>query len=56
MWQLDPSGKLKDRMTWEGYRSGHMLYLRKEDLAAATDHIRDFIRKSLPGPAEPAKY
>jgi carboxypeptidase C (cathepsin A) len=56
MWQLDPSGKLKDRMNWEGYRSGHMLYLRKEDLAAATEHLREFIRKSLPGAAEPAKY
>ncbi len=56
MWQIDPSGKLKDRMNWEGYRSGHMLYLRKEDLAAATDHLREFIRKSLPAPGEAAKY
>jgi carboxypeptidase C (cathepsin A) len=56
MWQLDPSGKLKDRMSWEGYRSGHMVYLRKEDLSAATDHLREFIRKSLPRSGEPAKY
>jgi carboxypeptidase C (cathepsin A) len=27
MWQMDPSGKLKDKMSWKGYRSGHMMYL-----------------------------
>lgn len=43
MWQLDPSGQLKDRMRFEGYRSGHMMYLRAEDLKLANDHIRDFI-------------
>jgi carboxypeptidase C (cathepsin A) len=56
MWQLDPSGRLRDRMKWEGYRSGHMLYLRKEDISVATDNLRDFIRKSMPKPGEPAKY
>jgi carboxypeptidase C (cathepsin A) len=56
VWQLDPSGKLKDRLNWEGYQSGHMLYLRKEDLASSTDHLRAFILKSLPKPGEPAKY
>jgi len=56
MWQIDPSGKLKDRMRFEGYRSGHMMYLRAEDLATSNDHIRDFIRKSTPAPGQPAKY
>lgn len=56
MWQMDPGGKLKDRLSWEGYRSGHMMYLRKEDLAASNEHIREFIRKSLPKPGQPAKY
>ncbi len=56
LWQLDPSGRLKDRLTWKGYRSGHMMYLRKEDLATANDQLRDFIRKSLPKPGEAAKY
>lgn len=46
MWQLDPSGKLKDRLRFEGYRSGHMMYLRAEDLVSSNDHIRDFIKKS----------
>jgi len=27
MWHLDPSGKMKDRLRFEGYRSGHMMYL-----------------------------
>ncbi len=56
MWQIDPSGKLKNRMSWEGYRSGHMMYLRKEDLAASNEHIRQFIKKSTPKPGMPAKY
>lgn len=54
MWQLDPSGKLKDRLRFEGYRSGHMMYLRAEDLVSSNDHIRDFIKKSTPSGA--AKY
>jgi len=56
MWQMDPSGKLKDRMSWEGYESGHMMYLRKPDLALGNDHIRDFIKKALPKPGVPAKF
>jgi carboxypeptidase C (cathepsin A) len=56
MWQLDPSGKMKDRLRFEGYRSGHMMYLRSEDLATSNEHIRDFIRKTTPAPGQPAKY
>jgi carboxypeptidase C (cathepsin A) len=56
LWQLDPSGRLKDRLSWHGYRSGHMMYLRKQDLATANDQLRDFIKTSIPKPGEPAKY
>lgn len=56
MWQLDPSGRMKDRMRFEGYRSGHMMYLRAEDLAKSNDDVRDFIMKSTPAPNTPAKY
>lgn len=56
MWQMDPSGRLKDRMEWKGYRSGHMMYLRNEDLKTACDDIRDFIKKSIPSKGVPAKY
>ncbi len=55
MWQIDPSGKLKDRMYFKGYRSGHMMYLRKEDLKTANDDLREFILKSLPD-GKAAKY
>jgi len=55
MWQLDPSGKMKDRLSFKGYRSGHMMYLRNEDLIDANEHIREFIEKSLPG-GKSAKY
>ena len=56
MWQLDPSGKMKDRLSFKGYRSGHMMYLRSEDLKNANNDIRDFILKSLPKEGEAAKY
>lgn len=56
MWQMDPSGKLKDRFRFEGYRSGHMMYLRQEDLATSNEHIREFIKSSIPPAGTPAKY
>ena len=56
MWQMDPSGELRDRMRYHAYRSGHMMYLRSEDLPTATDHIRDFIRWSIPRPGERAGW
>ena len=46
MWQTDPSGKMKDRFFFKGYRSGHMMYLRSEDLKKSNDDLRDFIKKS----------
>jgi carboxypeptidase C (cathepsin A) len=56
MWHADPGGKTKDRMDWKGYRSGHMMYLRKEDLQKANEDLREFIKWSLPAPNVPAKY
>lgn len=56
MWQLDPSGKMKDRLSFKGYESGHMMYLRKVDLESANEDIRTFIEKTLPGKNIPAKY
>lgn len=56
MWNLDPSGKLKERLRFKGYRSGHMMYLRDEDLAVANEHIREFIRDALKASEKPAKY
>lgn len=55
MWQIDPSGKMKDRFSFKGYRSGHMMYLRSEDLKNANDDLRDFISNSLSN-GKAAKY
>ena len=55
MWGMDPSGRFADRMSWKGYRSGHMMYLRKPDLKRANDDIREFIKRTMPAPGEPAK-
>ena len=56
MWQLDPSGKMKDRLSFKGYRSGHMMYLRAEDLEKANSDLREFIKKTIPPAGKPAKY
>ncbi|PHN08116.1 S10 family peptidase [Flavilitoribacter nigricans] len=56
MWQLDPSGRMKDRLSFKGYRSGHMMYLRAEDLATSNEHLREFIKASTPTKGEPAMY
>lgn len=55
MWQVDPSGKMKDRFTFKGYRSGHMMYLRQDDLISANDDLRAFINTSL-SKGKAAKY
>ncbi|HSG88715.1 MAG TPA: hypothetical protein VLA56_05860 [Pseudomonadales bacterium] len=54
MRQLDPSGRMAERMRFEAYRSGHMMYLRREDLERANRHIREFIEWSTPASA--ARY
>lgn len=56
MWQMDPSGRLQDRMSFKGYRSGHMMYLRKPDLEQGNADIRTFIKNSIPAAGTPAKY
>ena len=55
MWHLDPSGQMKDRLSFKGYRSGHMMYLRAEDLKNANDDIREFIKSATPQEGAPAK-
>lgn len=55
MWNIDPTGRFQDRMRWHGYQSGHMMYLRKPDLATANQDIRDFIAQTTPKPGQSAK-
>ena len=55
MWNMDPSGRFQDRMTWKGYESGHMMYLRRPDLVASNEDIRAFIRATMPAEGEPAR-
>jgi carboxypeptidase C (cathepsin A) len=56
LWNLDPSGRLADRMRFEGYRSGHMMYLRMEDLETSNQDIREFIVASTPTEGQAATY
>ena len=53
--QVDPSGKMKDRFSFKGYRSGHMMYLRNEDLISANEDLRTFIKESSAN-GKAAKY
>ncbi|WP_144212369.1 S10 family peptidase [Shewanella donghaensis] len=56
MWQLDPSSKMKQRLSFKGYRSGHMMYLRAEDLKQSNQDLREFIENTLPKADVAAKY
>ncbi|MFM8450507.1 MAG: S10 family peptidase [Haliscomenobacter sp.] len=56
LWQMDPSGRMKDRLSFKGYRIGHMMYLRLEDLATSNNALRAFIKDTTPGKGVPAKY
>ncbi len=55
MWNIDPSGKMKDRLSFKGYRSGHMMYLRRADLESANNDLRAFIN-STQSKGKSAKY
>ena len=56
MWGLDKSGQLQDRLHFKTYRSGHMMYLREEDLARSNQDIRDFINLAIPQDGVPALW
>ena len=56
LWNMDPSGRLLDRTRWVGYRSGHMMYLRAEDLATSNQDIRDFVAWALEALEGSARY
>jgi carboxypeptidase C (cathepsin A) len=55
MWHLDPSTQMSDRIDFKGYRSGHMMYLRRVDLENANDDLREFIRRT-DSMGQPAEY
>ncbi|WP_026861074.1 S10 family peptidase [Pseudidiomarina sediminum] len=55
-WHIDPSRRMADRIDFKGYRSGHMMYLRAEDLKAANQDVREFIKATVPAADEAAKY
>ncbi|MDS0219629.1 carboxypeptidase [Pseudidiomarina andamanensis] len=56
MWHIDPSGRMADRIGFKGYRSGHMMYLRAEDLRLSNNDLREFIKATIPAKDEAAKY
>ena len=56
MRQLNINRKLTDRLSFKGYRSGHMMYLRNEDLIQANEDIRTFITKSSSNISKGSKY
>lgn len=56
MWNLDPGGRLQDRMRFRAYGSGHMMYLRSQDIITSNEDIRIFIEDSIPEAGTPAQY
>mgnify|MGYP006433415501 CR=1 FL=1 len=53
---LDHSGKLQNRLDLKLYKSGHMMYLRSEDLQTANNDLRNFIADALKASKRAAKY
>ncbi len=56
MLQLDPSGNMKARLSFKGYRSGHMMYLRRDDLKQLNADLREFILSTTVKEGESARY
>ena len=46
---IQPGGEFRDRFRFEWYESGHMMYLRQEDLEGSNQDLRDFISWCLEG-------
>ncbi len=44
---IQPGGEFRDRFRFRWYESGHMMYLRQEDLAGANEDLREFIQWCL---------
>ncbi len=44
---LQPGGEFRDRFRFSWYESGHMMYLRKPDLANSNNDLREFIRWAI---------
>ncbi len=47
MSHLDPSGSIKDRISFAFYESGHMMYVRKSDLGKAKKDVSEFVQQTL---------
>jgi carboxypeptidase C (cathepsin A) len=48
---IQPGGDFRDRFRFAWHESGHMMYLRQEDLESANQELRDFFRWCLEGEA-----
>jgi len=46
---IQPGGEFRDRFRFAWYESGHMMYLRQEDLKGANQDVREFIQWSMDG-------
>jgi carboxypeptidase C (cathepsin A) len=49
---LQPGGEFRDRFRFYWYESGHMMYLRKPDLAKSNDDLREFIAWAMEDTAD----
>jgi carboxypeptidase C (cathepsin A) len=47
MSHLDPGGAIKDRISFAFYESGHMMYVRRTDLAKSKQDIAQFVQQAL---------
>ncbi|MFW2475920.1 MAG: S10 family serine carboxypeptidase-like protein [Sediminibacterium sp.] len=56
MWQLDPTGKMQNRIGFKTYAGGHMMYFRKSERIKACEDLRYFILSCLPKSGKTLDY
>ncbi len=45
MWQIDPSGRMRDRFAFKDTRSSYKIYLRRKELEIANPDIKFLLKK-----------
>ena len=55
MSHLDPGGTIKDRVSFAYYESGHMMYVRRSDLAKSKQYLAQFVSAALSKGAPPPR-
>jgi len=48
LWQLSAAAGVQNRISWKGYRCGHMIYMSRKEMIQGNADIRNFIKNAIP--------